>query len=100
MSDAQLIRMYDAGLQMCQLNQGRRPSASFVQQLVQTWRELVRRQRTSPPCYPNLAETEFRSKWSQPRSPRVSKGVYGKSRVPPTPVQLVRKSRTPLNQTQ
>jgi hypothetical protein len=47
MSDAQLIRHYEAGLQMCQLDQGRAPSASFVQQLVQAWRELAWRQRAS-----------------------------------------------------
>ena len=46
MSDAQLVRHYEAGLQMCQLDPGKRPSsASFVQQLVQAWRELVRRRR-------------------------------------------------------
>ena len=46
MSDAHLIRHYEASLQMCQLDPGKRPpSASFVQQLVQAWRELVSHHR-------------------------------------------------------
>ena len=49
MSDTHLIRHYEAGLQMCQLNQGRPPSAAFVQQLVQAWRELVRRWASTLP---------------------------------------------------
>jgi len=39
MSDAQLVRQFEASLQMCQLDPGKRPpSAAFVQQLVQAWR--------------------------------------------------------------
>ena len=46
MSAAHLIRHYEASLQMCQLDPGKGPpSAAFVQQLVQTWRELVRRRQ-------------------------------------------------------
>jgi hypothetical protein len=45
MSQAELVKFYDAGLQTCRLAHGIPPRAAFIQQLVQAWRELVRRQR-------------------------------------------------------
>jgi hypothetical protein len=42
MTQADLVKFYDAGFQTCRLNHGAPPRASFSQQLVQAWRELVR----------------------------------------------------------
>lgn len=43
MTEADLVKFYDAGLHMCRLTNGVPPRAAFVQQLVQAWRELGRR---------------------------------------------------------
>ena len=51
MTQADLVKFYDAGLQMCQLDRGVPPRAAFIQQLVQAWRELNRR-RYYPPRDP------------------------------------------------
>jgi hypothetical protein len=45
MTQADLVKFYDAGLQTCRLNHGLPPRAPFIQQLVQAWRELVRRRK-------------------------------------------------------
>ena len=44
MSDAELRRQYDAAHHMCRLDR-EPPHASYMQQLVQTWRELERRRK-------------------------------------------------------
>jgi len=43
MKDPELQSWYEACLQMCRLDRGRPPRATYVQQLVQGWRELQRR---------------------------------------------------------
>jgi hypothetical protein len=45
MTQADLVKFYEAGLQTCQLAHGIPPRAAFIQQLVQAWRELARRRR-------------------------------------------------------
>ena len=46
MNKSELLRFYQSCLSMCRVDQvGRPPAASFVQQLVQAWKELVRRTR-------------------------------------------------------
>ena len=45
MTQSDLVKIYDAGLHMCGLANGIPPRAAFIQQLVQAWRELVRRQK-------------------------------------------------------
>ena len=46
MNKPELLRFYESCLTMCRVDQlGRPPAASFVQQLVQAWKELVRRTR-------------------------------------------------------
>jgi hypothetical protein len=46
MNKPELLRFYEASLTMCRVDQaGRPPNGSFVQQLVQAWKELVRRTR-------------------------------------------------------
>ena len=45
MTQADLVKLYDAGLHMCQLNHGVPPNAGFIQQLVQVWKELQQRQK-------------------------------------------------------
>jgi hypothetical protein len=46
MNKPELLRFYESCLGMCRIDQvGRPPAASFVQQLVQAWKELVRRTR-------------------------------------------------------
>lgn len=45
MTQTELVKLYDAGLHMCRLANGIPPRAAFIQQLVQAWRELVRRQK-------------------------------------------------------
>jgi hypothetical protein len=45
MTQPDLVKLYDAGLHMCRLANGIPPRAAFIQQLVQAWRELVRRQK-------------------------------------------------------
>jgi hypothetical protein len=45
MTQTELVKFYDAGLRMCRLTGGVRPRAPFIQQLVQAWRELGRRQK-------------------------------------------------------
>jgi hypothetical protein len=47
MSTAELQMFYNSCLHMCQLNYAHPPSATYVQQLVQAWRELVKRERHS-----------------------------------------------------
>ncbi len=37
---AELICAYEAGLHMCRLSRGKPPAATFIQRLVQAWREL------------------------------------------------------------
>jgi hypothetical protein len=37
MTQADLVKFYDAGLQTCRLNHGEPPRAPFIQQLVQAW---------------------------------------------------------------
>ena len=48
MSDVELAKSYNAGLQMCQLDRGRPPRAAFIQQLVASWKELQRRRKVEP----------------------------------------------------
>jgi hypothetical protein len=43
MNDAQLARQYEASLLMCRMDRSGPPSAAYIQQLVQAWRELNRR---------------------------------------------------------
>jgi len=45
MSQADLTKFYQACIDMCQLNRGVAPRASFVQQLVQAWKEMERRRK-------------------------------------------------------
>ena len=45
MTQADLVKFYEAGLLTCRLEHGIPPRAAFIQQLVQAWRELVRRQK-------------------------------------------------------
>jgi hypothetical protein len=45
MTEADLVNFYEAGLHMCRLTNGVFPRAAFIQQLVQAWRELRRRQK-------------------------------------------------------
>ena len=45
MTERDLVKFYDAGLHMCQLNRGTPPRAAFIQQLVAAWKELQRRQK-------------------------------------------------------
>jgi hypothetical protein len=45
LTQSDLVKLYDAGLHMCRLAIGIPPRAAFIQQLVQGWRELVRRQK-------------------------------------------------------
>jgi hypothetical protein len=45
MTHADLVKFYDAGLHMCRMNHGVPPSAGFIQQLVQAWKELQWRQK-------------------------------------------------------
>jgi hypothetical protein len=46
MSDAELVKFYEASIHMCQLDRGKAPRAPFIQQLVQAWRELTKREKT------------------------------------------------------
>lgn len=43
MTQADLVKFYDASLHMCQLTHGVPPSAGFIQQHVQAWKEMQRR---------------------------------------------------------
>ena len=43
MTQAELVKFYDAALEMCRLDSGTPPRAAFVQQLVATWKEMQRR---------------------------------------------------------
>ena len=45
MSDAELVKSYNAGLHMCQLDLGRPPRAAFIQQLIASWKEMQRRRK-------------------------------------------------------
>ena len=45
MNKSDLVKFYEAGLYMCQLNRGVPSRAAFVQQLVQEWREMDRRRK-------------------------------------------------------
>jgi len=45
MTQADLVKFYEASIHMCQLNRGEPPSAGFVQQLVQAWKEMRRRRK-------------------------------------------------------
>ena len=41
----ELMKFYDAALEMCQFNQGVPPRAAFIQQLVASWKEMQRRRK-------------------------------------------------------
>jgi len=41
----ELVKHYNACLQMCPLNRGQPPRAAYPQQLVQAWKELDRRRK-------------------------------------------------------
>jgi len=41
----ELVKHYNACLQICQLNRGQPPGAAYPQQLVQAWKELDRRRK-------------------------------------------------------
>jgi hypothetical protein len=43
MSLAELQKFYEAALEMCRISRGAAPRPTYVQQLVQAWRELRRR---------------------------------------------------------
>ena len=45
MTQANLVKFYEVGLQTCRLNHGVPPRAPFIQQFVQAWREFVRRRK-------------------------------------------------------
>ena len=45
MTQADLVKFYDAGLFVCRLDHGAPPRAGFIQQLVAAWKELQRRQK-------------------------------------------------------
>ena len=45
MTDAELVKAYNAALEMCRLDRSRLPRAAFIQQLVASWKELQLRQR-------------------------------------------------------
>ncbi len=45
LTDTDLVKAYDAALEMCQLDRGVPPRAAFIQQLVASWKELQRRQK-------------------------------------------------------
>jgi hypothetical protein len=45
MTQADLVKFYDAGLFVCRLDQGAPPRAAFIQQLVASWKELQLRQK-------------------------------------------------------
>jgi len=45
LTDADLMRAYDAALEICRLDKGVPPRAAFIQQLVASWKEMQRRQR-------------------------------------------------------
>jgi hypothetical protein len=47
MPQAELVKFYDAAIRMCQLNRGVPPSAGFIQQLVQAWKEMQRRREAA-----------------------------------------------------
>ena len=48
MSQADLVKFYDAGLFVCRLDHGEPPRAGFIQQLVAAWKELQRRRKVEP----------------------------------------------------
>ncbi len=43
MMQLELVKFYNAALEMCQLDRGVPPRAAFVQQLVASWKEIQRR---------------------------------------------------------
>ena len=45
LTDTELVKAYDAALEMCRLDRGVPPRAAFIQQLVASWKELQRRQK-------------------------------------------------------
>ena len=45
MTQAELVKFYDAGLSVCRLAHGEPPRAAFIQQLVAAWKELQKRQK-------------------------------------------------------
>jgi hypothetical protein len=45
LTDADLVKAYDAALDMCRPDKGVPPRAAFIQQLVASWKELQRRSR-------------------------------------------------------
>jgi hypothetical protein len=47
MSDAELAGFYESSWYLCQMAHGKPPHAPYIQQLVQAWRELAKRDRKS-----------------------------------------------------
>ena len=45
MTEAELVKAYNAALEMCRLDRGVPPRAAFIQQLVASWKELQRHQK-------------------------------------------------------
>lgn len=54
MDQAALTRFYNSSLHMCMLSRNQPPRASFVQQLVQAWKEMIRRAQVSTETGPNV----------------------------------------------
>src|SRR3954451_24583673 len=47
MDRAALIRFYNSSLHMCMLHQDKPPRAPYMQQLVQAWKEMAKREQIS-----------------------------------------------------
>jgi len=43
MTEPELVKFYNAALEVCRLDRGEPPPAAFIQQLVAAWKELQRR---------------------------------------------------------
>ena len=81
MDQAALIRFYNSSLHMCMLNRNQPPRASFVQQLVQAWKEMIRRTQVStgvgpnagiPAAFPGI-DKEQRTPQKRPRASKTAK---------------------------
>ena len=45
MTQPELVKFYEAALEMCRLDQGAPPRAAFIQQLVAAWKAMQRRHK-------------------------------------------------------
>jgi hypothetical protein len=45
MTQPELVKFYNAALEMCRIDRGEPPRAAFVQQLVAAWKEMQRRRK-------------------------------------------------------